>query len=168
MIIRIGLLILSIGLVLLSLSSVTITHHYVNNVSFSREYIIDVQPLVINPQLSLSYNGSATIEIVHDGKTINVTTPTVISLSYGQYKLKVVNETSYFKFINVTLPKTQCENSTIKSIPLNLTYNVSGKFTFSGVKTVLYTYQWKIGGIFMIVIGAVLEFISFLKRSRQN
>ncbi|WP_157042957.1 hypothetical protein [Sulfuracidifex metallicus] len=98
-------MILSIGLVLLSLSSVTITHHYVNNVSFSREYIIDVQPLVINPQLSLSYNGSATIEIVHDGKTINVTTPTVISLSYGQYKLKVVNETSYFKFINVTLPK---------------------------------------------------------------
>ncbi|WP_054845311.1 hypothetical protein [Sulfuracidifex tepidarius] len=54
MIIRVGLLLLSIGIVLASLSSVSITHHYEQNISFSRSYSIDVSPLMIN--LSSQYH----------------------------------------------------------------------------------------------------------------
>ncbi len=164
MIIRIGLLLLSIGIVLISLSSVSIAHHYVQNVSFFKSYKVDVNPLMIDPELSLSYNGTAEVMVTHKGITANYTTPAIIPLREGCYQLSVLKESSFVKFVNSTLPPTKCDNSTTRLVPINVTGNVTAKLVFSGVKTTLYGEQWTLGGIVLIIVGIIIELFSVLKR----
>ncbi len=163
MIIRFGLLLLSIGIVLLSLSSVSITHQYQENISFSKSYVLNVNPLMIDPRLTLSYNGTAEVRISHEGESLNLSTPLCIPLDKGKYCLYTLEESSQVKFVNATLPPSKCDNSSARVVPVKFTGNITGKLEFSGVRTTLYGEQWSILGITLMTLGLVMEVFTFLK-----